>query len=96
MTYRTVGRSGLQVSVVGLGCNNFGMKLDKAASADVVHAALDAGITFFDTAESYGQGASEEYLGAALASQRDDTVLTPELMDAIGRASTGGAGDVTT
>jgi aryl-alcohol dehydrogenase-like predicted oxidoreductase len=61
--------------VVGLGCNNFGMKIDEHASRDVVHAALDAGITHFDTAEMYGGGRSEEFLGAALAGRRDDVVI---------------------
>jgi len=56
----------MPLSRIGLGCNNFGMKLDRNASAAVVHAALDAGITHFDTAEMYGGGQSEEHLGAAL------------------------------
>ena len=64
MEYRSLGR--LQVSVVGLGCNNFGMRLDATRTKAVVDAALDAGITYFDTAESYGNGQSEEYLGEAL------------------------------
>ncbi len=64
MEYRPLGQ--LQVSVVGLGCNNFGMRLDAAQTKAVVDAALDAGITYFDTAESYGRGKSEEYLGEAL------------------------------
>ena len=62
-------------SAVGLGCNNFGMKLDAEQSAQVVHAALDAGVTHFDTAEIYGQGRSEEYLGAALAERRDQAFI---------------------
>ena len=52
--------------MVGLGCNNFGRALDKAQSAAVVHAALDAGVTHFDTASNYGEGQSEAFLGAAL------------------------------
>ncbi|HVX21950.1 MAG TPA: aldo/keto reductase [Acidimicrobiales bacterium] len=75
MEQRTVGRSGLQVSAIGLGCNNFGTKLDQAASTAVVAAALDAGVTFFDTSNTYGNGVSEEHLGAALASARDDVVV---------------------
>jgi aryl-alcohol dehydrogenase-like predicted oxidoreductase len=63
------------LSAVGLGCNNFGMKLDEAASASVVDAALDAGVTHFDTAEMYGGGASEEFLGRALAGRRDEAFL---------------------
>ncbi|HEY6932156.1 MAG TPA: aldo/keto reductase [Marmoricola sp.] len=73
MEFRHVGRSGLVVSAVGLGTNNLGMKLDEEQSREVVHAALDAGITLFDTADSYG--ASEERLGALLEGRRDDVVL---------------------
>jgi aryl-alcohol dehydrogenase-like predicted oxidoreductase len=53
MEYRTLGRSGLRVSLVGLGCNNFGRRIDYAASQPVVHKALDLGITLFDTADLY-------------------------------------------
>lgn len=67
MEYRNLGHSGLQVSVVGLGTNNFGGRMDAAATANVVDACLDHGITLFDTADVYGgQGKSEEYLGKAL------------------------------
>jgi aryl-alcohol dehydrogenase-like predicted oxidoreductase len=72
---RHLGTSGLAVSVVGLGCNNFGWRIDAAQARAVVHAALDAGITLFDTAESYGQGVGEEYLGRALAGRRDEAVI---------------------
>jgi aryl-alcohol dehydrogenase-like predicted oxidoreductase len=65
----------LKVSVVGLGCNNFGMRLDADGTKAVVDAALDAGITYFDTAESYGGGQSEEFLGRALGSRRPEVVL---------------------
>ncbi|MEV0327685.1 aldo/keto reductase [Micromonospora echinospora] len=77
MTFRRLGDSGLVVSVVGVGCNNFGRKLDLAGTRAVVDAALDAGINFFDTADIYGQpqGGSEEMLGAALRGRRDDVVL---------------------
>jgi aryl-alcohol dehydrogenase-like predicted oxidoreductase len=68
-----LGRSGLVVSTVGLGTNNFGFKLDAAASRAVIDAALDEGITLFDTADSYG--ASEEVLGEALEGRRDQVVL---------------------
>jgi aryl-alcohol dehydrogenase-like predicted oxidoreductase len=68
-----LGRSGLVVSTVGLGTNNFGFKLDAAASRAVIDAALDEGITLFDTADSYG--ASEEVLGEALEGRRDRVVL---------------------
>jgi aryl-alcohol dehydrogenase-like predicted oxidoreductase len=65
----------LKVSAVGLGCNNFGMRIDADATRAVVDAALDAGVTYFDTAESYGGGRSEEYLGRALGSRRTDVVV---------------------
>ncbi len=73
MEYRPLGNSGLMVSAVGLGTNNFGMKLDPAQCRDVTHAALDEGITFFDTADSYG--ASEERLGEILGARRDGVVI---------------------
>jgi aryl-alcohol dehydrogenase-like predicted oxidoreductase len=76
MRYRPLGNSGLIVSVVGLGCNNFGRRLDVDQTKAVVDAAIDAGITLLDTAEAYGGvGRSEEYLGAALAGRRDQVVL---------------------
>ena len=67
MKYRNLGGTGLKVSIVGVGCNNFGMRCDEAQSVDVVHAALDLGINFFDTADVYGGQHSEEMLGKALA-----------------------------
>ena len=74
MEHRPLGS--LSVSSVGLGCNNFGMRCDERRSADVVHAALDAGITLFDTADVYGgRGASEEHLGKALQGRRDEVVV---------------------
>jgi aryl-alcohol dehydrogenase-like predicted oxidoreductase len=73
MERRDIGS--LQVSVVGLGCNNFGPRLDATHTADVVHAALDAGINFFDTADLYGGGKSEEYLGRALRGRRSAAVI---------------------
>ncbi len=77
MSYRRLGDSGLVVSVVGIGCNNFGRKLDAAATTAVVDAAFDTGITFFDTADIYGtpHGSSEELLGAALKGRRDDVIV---------------------
>ena len=70
-----LGRSELEVSRVGLGCNNFGRRLDRERTRQVVEAALDAGVTFFDTAESYGDGDSERFLGAALGGRRADVVV---------------------
>ena len=73
METRQIGS--LTVSVVGLGCNNFGRRLDAGATTSVVHAALDAGITFFDTADIYGGTKSEEFLGRALGRRRDQVVI---------------------
>jgi aryl-alcohol dehydrogenase-like predicted oxidoreductase len=76
MLLRDFGTTNLKVSAVGLGGNNFGVRLDRAATARVVHAALDAGITLFDTADIYGnRGASETLLGEALGARRKDIVL---------------------
>jgi aryl-alcohol dehydrogenase-like predicted oxidoreductase len=76
MRYRQLGRSGLTVSVVGLGCNNFGGRIDLDASRLVVDAALDVGITLFDTADVYGnRGGSETVLGELLKGRRDQVVL---------------------
>jgi len=75
MRYRPLGSSGLMVSVVGLGCNAFGTRIDAEQTRQVVEAALDAGITLFDTADVYGRGSSEELLGKALGSHREDVVV---------------------
>ena len=76
MRYRSLGNSGLVVSVVGLGCNNFGRRLDTDATRAVVDAAIEAGVTLLDTAESYGGGGrSEEILGEVLTGRRDQVVL---------------------
>src|SRR5215475_10213782 len=89
MRLRDFGTTGLKVSAVGLGCNNFGIRLDRAATARVVHAALDAGITLFDTADIYGdRGGSETLLGA----RRKDIVLVTKFglpMDDDGRRQGG-------
>jgi aryl-alcohol dehydrogenase-like predicted oxidoreductase len=76
MRYRPLGNSGLLVSVVGLGCNNFGRRLDVEQTRSVVSAAIDVGVTLLDTAETYGgAGRSEEMLGDVLAGRRDQVVL---------------------
>lgn len=75
MRFVPLGDSGLLVSTVGLGCNAFGSRIDADQTQAVVDAALDHGITFFDTADSYGDGASEELLGRSLGPRRDDIVL---------------------
>jgi len=73
MRYRPLGNSGLVVSLVGLGCNNFGRRLDLAGTRAVVDAAIDCGVTMLDTADTYGQ--SEEFLGDVLAGRRNQVVL---------------------
>jgi aryl-alcohol dehydrogenase-like predicted oxidoreductase len=75
MTYRPLGPSGLMVSTVGLGTNAFGARIDAEQTQAVVDAAIDAGVTLFDTADTYGLGASEELLGKALGKRRDDVVV---------------------
>lgn len=84
MEYRRLGSSGLKVSLAGLGTNNFGMRLDYEQSAVVVEAALDAGINFFDTADIYGSGRSEEYLGRALGSRREDVLIATKFAMPVG------------
>ena len=76
MRQRSLGKSGVQVSQVGLGCNNFGGRIDLEASRKVVHKALDLGITLFDTADIYGEkGGSETILGQVLGDRRKEIVL---------------------
>ena len=75
MRYRRVGRSGLTVSEMGVGCFSFGEFIDTKAAAAVVHCALGMGINYFDTADSYGIGVSEEKLGAALVGRRDQAIV---------------------
>lgn len=86
MTFRNLGSSGLKVSVVGLGCNNFGMRIDDAKTADVVSAAIDNGINLFDTADVYGgQGKSEEFLGRALKGKRDGVLVATKFRAPMGQ-----------
>jgi len=76
MEIRNLGASGLRVSAVGLGCNNFGQRTDLETSRQVIHRALDLGITLFDTADIYaGMGGSETVLGTVLGDRRKDIVL---------------------
>jgi aryl-alcohol dehydrogenase-like predicted oxidoreductase len=76
MILRNLGKSGLRVSLVGLGCNNFGGRMDLESSTKVIHKAIDTGITLFDTADAYGnQGGSETVLGQVLGERRKDIVL---------------------
>ena len=92
MRYRQLGTSGLQVSVVGVGCNNMGGRLDLAGTKAVVDAALDVGITLFDTADVYGgRGGSEELLGEALEGRRSDVVLATKFAGDMGYGPAAGA-----
>jgi len=86
MEYRYLGNSGLQVSVVGLGTNNFGGRMDFEAAQPVIHKCLDLGITFFDTADVYGgRGKSEEFLAPALkGSVRHDVVIATKSYSPMG------------
>ena len=89
MRTRRLGESALEVSVVGLGCNNFGGRIDDAASRAVIDAALDVGVTFFDTADSYGHGGgSEEIIGRALEGRRDEVVLATKFGSDLGDGET--------
>ena len=85
MEYRNLGRSGLQVSVVGLGTNNFGRRVDAEGTRAVVEKAIECGITLIDTADVYGpRGMSEEYIGKAIAGRRHDVVLATKFAGAMG------------
>ena len=85
MEYRSLGRSGLEVSVVGLGCNNFGRRMDPDQTREVVQQSIDVGITLFDTADIYGgDGASEEFLGRALEGKRQDVVIATKFAGPMG------------
>lgn len=92
MEFRTLGSSGLRTSLAGLGCNNFGQRIGEAESIAVVHAALDAGIRFFDTADVYGGGRSETLLGRALAGRRHEVVIATKLGYRLGQDPNQGGG----
>ncbi|MDX2142853.1 MAG: aldo/keto reductase [Rhodospirillaceae bacterium] len=86
MEYRSLGRSGLKVSAVGIGCNNFGMIIDAAQTKVVVDKAIELGITLFDTADVYGeQGKSEEFLGKALGAKRKDVLIATKFGNPMGK-----------
>jgi len=85
MEYRNLGNSGLQVSVAGLGCNNFGRRCDAAQTKAVIDAAVDAGVTFFDTADVYGpRGLSEELMAPAIKPHRRNIVLATKFSAPMG------------
>ena len=84
MEYRNLGKAGVKVSAIGIGCNQFGAKVDQDGTKAIVQRALDLGINFFDTADVYSTGVSEEFLGAALDGQRERVVIATK-----GRSSMG-------
>jgi aryl-alcohol dehydrogenase-like predicted oxidoreductase len=89
MEHRTLGKSSLLVSEIGLGCNNFGFRIDLEASRAVVHKALDLGITLFDTADIYGnRGGSETMLGQILGARRKELVLATKFGKPMDEAQT--------
>src|SRR5438477_319047 len=87
MQTRKIGS--LEVSFVGLGCNNFGWRIDAEASAKVIDAAIESGITFFDTADRYGKGQSEDFLGRALGPRRDQIILATKFGMEMGKEQQG-------
>lgn len=88
MEQRKIGS--LEVSIVGLGCNNLGRRIDEVRAREVVEAALDAGVTLLDTADVYGDGLSEEYLGRILEGRRDRVVVATKFGSGVGGGKSGG------
>ena len=84
MRYKRLGRTGLKVSEICLGCMTFGNQADEAASAAIIHRALDAGVNFLDTADVYNAGVSEEYTGKALRGRRQEVVLATKVHGKVG------------
>ena len=84
MEYRQLGKSGLQVSAVGLGTNNFGRRVDADGTAAVVNKALDMGINMLDTSNSYGDGLSEEYIGRTLKGKRHQALIATKVSSTVG------------
>ncbi|HEY5210028.1 MAG TPA: aldo/keto reductase [Stellaceae bacterium] len=91
MEYRTLGSTALRVSAVGLGCNPFGHEVDAAGAERIVGRALDLGVTYFDTADSYFEGRSEEYLGRALGKRRGEAIIATKFGNPVTRDTAAGA-----
>lgn len=88
MEYRNLGRSGLKVSLIGLGCNNLGRQVDAAGTVAIVNQCVELGVTFFDCADMYGnRGLAEQYLGAAIKPHRDKAVLATKVGALMGEGS---------
>ncbi len=84
MEYRHLGKSGLQISAIGLGCNPFGNEVDVPTAQRIVDRAMELGVTYFDTADSYFAGRSEEYLGQALAGKRHQVLVATKFGNRMG------------
>jgi aryl-alcohol dehydrogenase-like predicted oxidoreductase len=84
MQYRNLGKSGLKVSAIGLGTNQFGGKVDQAGTKEIIAAALDFGVNFIDTADVYQSGRSEEFIGAALQGRRDQALIATKVFFKVG------------
>ena len=84
MEHRLLGNSGLKVPVVGLGCNNFGGRLDPKETALVLNECIEEGLNFFDTANVYGGGLSEDYMGKALKGKRHEVLLATKAGMSVG------------
>jgi len=84
MEYRNLGKSGLKVSEIGLGTNQFGGKVDQAGTNSILDAAIDFGINFIDTADIYQKGRSEEFIGEALRSRRDKLLIATKVYHKMG------------
>lgn len=84
MNYRSLGKSGLKVSVIGLGTNQFGGKVDMGTTKDIIHAALDLGINFIDTADVYQRGRSEAFIGNALEGRRQEALIATKVYYKVG------------
>src|SRR3989338_1155755 len=82
--YRQLGKSGLQVSAIGLGGNTFGRYADEAGTAAIVHRALDLGVNFIDTADTYGRGVSEELVGKAMKDRRHQAIIATKAAGVMG------------
>ena len=84
MQYRSLGSSGLKVSAIGLGTNQFGGKVDLDSTREILHAALDLGVNLIDTADIYQKGRSEEFIGKALADRRQDALIATKVFFPMG------------
>ena len=84
MKYRKLGSTGLEISEVGLGTNNFGGRLDYQSSDMVISQALDEGINFIDTSNSYGNSLSEEYIGRSLEGRRNQAIVATKVSSKMG------------